>query len=168
MNTPDDYALLSAIWILACNDENNLITYKGIQHRLGLPKDYDVRGLVVQHGELFRQGMPASKLEEWKEDMRHGKRRPAFIRRAESDELRNRLIDTLQPSDGFRSQFRAETNAPRSEVVVIEWGLGHVERLRKAHYEARDATAKSWQIWLVFAASLLGVAATIIAALLKK
>ena len=51
---------------------------------------------------------------------------------------------------------------------MIEWGLGHIERLRKARSEAREATAKSWQMWLVFATSLVGVIATIVAALLRK
>jgi hypothetical protein len=68
----------------------------------------------------------------------------------------------------FRSQFRVEDNAPRATLEVIDWGLQHIDRLRKASYEAKDKSAKSWQMWLVFGASLLNIAATIISALLKK
>jgi hypothetical protein len=111
--------------------------------------------------------MPAWILKQWKEEMHAGKRRPAWIREAKESD-RTRLIDDLTPDDGFRSQFRSEISAPRSDIAVIEWGLNHIERLRKARSEAREATAKSWQMWLVFGTSVLGVAATIVAALLKK
>lgn len=164
---PDEFAVLAAIWILASNDENALITYRGVQHRLNLSNDFDVPRLVRNHGELFRLGMPESRLQRWREDMRAGKRLPSWIREVAGDE-RVKLIEALRPDDGFRSQFRSGDNAPKSEVAVIEWGLSHIERLRKAQGEAREAMAKSWQMWLVFATSLLGVIATIAVALLKK
>ena len=163
-DSPDEYAVLAAIWILASNDETSLITYRGVQHRLNLPADYDVQDLVRRHGELFRLGMPASRLEQWKNAMRDGNRLPSWIREA-ADQERTQLIDAISSSDGFRSQFRAELAAPKSEMAVIDWGLSHIERLRKAHTEAREATAKSWHMWLVFAIGVLGVAATIIVAL---
>ncbi|HEV7242500.1 MAG TPA: hypothetical protein VGQ36_24940 [Thermoanaerobaculia bacterium] len=166
-NDPDEFAVLAAIWILANNDENALITYRGVQHRLNLSNEFDVRGLVSRHGELFRLSMPESRLQRWREDMKAGKRLPSWIREMAVGE-RAQLIEALKPNDGFRSQFRSGDNAPKSEVAVIEWGLGHIERLRKARSEAREATVKSWQIWLVFVTSFLGVIATIVAALLKK
>jgi hypothetical protein len=166
MDAPDEYAILAAIWILASNDETSLITYRGIQQRLNLPVDYDVRALVTCHGELFRQRIPFWMLKKWQGEMRQGKHRPAWIREAREEE-RETLIDSLTPDDGFRSQFRSELSAPRSDIAVIEWGLGHIERLRKAKTDAREASAKSWQIWLVFATSILGVAATIVVALIK-
>lgn len=165
MENPDEFAVLSAIWILASNDERSLVTYRGIQHRLNLPDSYDVRGLVHMHGELFRLGMPPSQLNKWKDDMRAGKSLPSWIRSA-SD--RARCIDELKSDDGFRSQFRSDAGAVRSDVAVIDWGLSHIERLRKAKSESREATWKSWQIWLVLAASVLGSIATLLAALLKK
>jgi len=164
---PDEFAVLAAMWILASNDENPLITYRSVNHRLNLSQDFDVRGLVRRHGELFRLGMPESRLKQWKDDMRVGKRLPSWIRDAPTTD-RPQLIEAMKQEDGVRSQFRAERDAPKSEVAVIEWGLGHIERVRKARSEVREATAKSWQMWLVFVTSFLGVIATIVAALLKK
>jgi hypothetical protein len=164
---PDEYAVLTAIWILASNDEKAMVTYRGIIHRLNLPATYDINGLVRKHGELFRLTMPPSRLEKWKSDMRIGKHIPSWIREVPIGE-RARVIESLGPNDGFRSQFRTGEDAPQSPVAVIEWGLNHIERLRKASGEAREATAKSWQIWLVFATGILGVVATIVSALVKK
>jgi hypothetical protein len=166
MNVEDEYANLAAVWIIACNDDSAAITYQGLVHRLDLPSHYDIQSLVHKHPELFRRGMRERTLERWKEEMRAGKNVPPFIREAKS-ELQQQMIDSLGPKDGFRSQFRAGLNAPRSEVPVIEWGLNHIERLRKARSEAREATAKSWQVMLVFATSVLGVLATITAAIIS-
>ena len=164
---PDEYAILTAVWILASNDEIPLITYRSIQHRLNLPHNFDIRTLILRHGELFRLGMPSSRLEKWKIEMRGGKRLPSWIREAPAAD-RAQLIGALEPADGFRSQFRSDLNVPRSAVAVIEWGLNHIERLRKAESEARESTAKSWQMWLVFATSVLGVVATIVAAMIVR
>jgi hypothetical protein len=57
---PDEFAVLASLWILASNDENSLITYRGIEHRLNLSPAFDLRGLVRRHGELFRLGMPSA------------------------------------------------------------------------------------------------------------
>lgn len=164
-SSPDEYAVLAAIWILASNDETPLITYQSIQHRLNLPHNFDIRTLIRRHGELFRLGMPPSRLDKWKIEMRAGRRLPSWIREASNPD-RPGLIEALGPADGFRSQFRSDLDAPRSAVAVIEWGLNHIERLRKAEFEARESTAKSWQMWLVFATSILGVIATIITAMI--
>ncbi len=32
----DDHDLLSAIWVMACNDENPIITFQGLRYRLNL------------------------------------------------------------------------------------------------------------------------------------
>jgi hypothetical protein len=163
----DEFSVLSAIWILASNDDLPSITFRGIRQRLNLPDTFDVESLVRRHGELFRLKIPASWLEQWKAQMRAGQHMPSWIREHTGAD-RIALIDSLRPEDGFRSQFRADAAAPRSEVAVIEWGLNHIERLRKADTEARQATAKSWQMWLLFVTSVLGIAATIAAALVKK
>jgi hypothetical protein len=126
-----------------------------------------LEGLISQHGELFRLGLPHSQLNQWKDEMRKGSGLPGWIRAATQTD-RMKLIEELSPADGFRSQFRSNARAAKSDVAVIEWGLGHIERLRKARGEARAATAKSWQMWVVFAASVLGTVATVIAALYGK
>ena len=97
--------------------------------------------------------------------MRAGKSLPSWIRNAPD---RARCIDELKSDDGFRSQFRSDAGASRSEVAIIDWGLSHIERLRKAKSESREAAWKGLQIWLVLAASVLGSIATVVAALLKK
>ena len=51
-----DIDLVSAIWILASNDENPLITYRGLIHRLGLPPDFNIKATVASRRELFRPG----------------------------------------------------------------------------------------------------------------
>jgi hypothetical protein len=57
VNVEDEYAILSAVWIIACNDDIASITYQGLVYRLNLSPDYDIKGLVRHHPELFRQGM---------------------------------------------------------------------------------------------------------------
>ena len=78
--TKDEFAVLAAIWILACNDEIPVITYRGIRHRLNLPDNFDLNGLVLRHGELFRLGIPPSRLKDWKADLRAGRHMPSWIR----------------------------------------------------------------------------------------
>jgi len=83
------------------------------------------------------------------------------------DELRARLISELSPDDVFRSQFRAGADAPQSSIEVIDWGLQHIDRLRKAHFDAKETTAKSWQMWLLFAVGILNACTTGYLAYLK-
>ena len=73
---PDDLDLLSAIWILASNDDNPLITYRGLTFRLGLPNSFDVRAIVRSRPEMFRPGVLPSRLEKWKVQLREGRNVP--------------------------------------------------------------------------------------------
>lgn len=149
--------LVCAIWIFACNDETSLITYRGIQHRLDLQDGYDVRGLVKRRPELFRPGASENHLEAWKAEMLQGRRLPSWIKSIQSEDDRRTAIASLTTNDVFRSQFRARKEAERSQIEIIKWGLDHIDRLRKARSEASDASAKRWQMWLVFWVSLAGV-----------
>jgi len=167
MQTVDEFATLSAIWILASNDERSLVTYRGIRHRLNLPDDFDLELLIRQHGELFRLGMPESQLTPWKASLLQGVGLPSWIRELDPAD-RPLAIHALRSDDGFRSQFRSALNSPRSEVAIIEWGLGHIERLRKARHEARAASAKSWQMWMVFATTIAGLIVSVYSALHPK
>ncbi len=164
---PDAFGILSAIWVLACNDESEIMTYEGIWHRLNLPKDFDVKGLIQSHGELFRRGLPRYRLREWKEAMLAGHRRPSWILDIEDPGVQKQTIEGLTSDDVFRSQFRAEKDAPRSSIEIIDWGLQHIDRLRKASLEAHEQSAKSWQMWLVFGVSILNIIVAVIIALLK-
>ena len=160
---PDVFDTLSAAWILASNDENPIMTYEGIRHRLNLPASFDVRALIQSRGELFRRGVPSSRLGEWKEEMLAGRHRPSWILDIEEKGAREQAIAALTPDDVFRSQFRAERDASRAPIELIEWGLDHIDRLRKASMEAREQSAKSWQMWLVFVVAAINVVVTIVA-----
>lgn len=133
-----DLDIVSAIWILACNDENPIITYEGIRSRLGLASEFDIKGLVGTRAELFRHGIPAKRLAKWKQEMRAGRHLPAWIRDVDDEEKKTAAIEAMSVDSLFRSQFRAEANAPRSPIEIIDWGIQHIDRLRKAGVEARD------------------------------
>ena len=130
--------ILCSIWILACNDENPKITYQGIRSRLGLAKDFDVKALVYSRGELFRKQTPQSQLNKWQDEMRQGRHLPTWIREIQDANSRTEKINSLTPTDVFRSQFRAEANSSRSDIEIINWGLQHIDRLRKAELETKQ------------------------------
>ena len=158
----DELDLLSSIWIMASNDENHLITYEGIRYRLDLPPDFDVKSLVKKRPELFRHGTSQIVLDDWKSKMLlNARSAPVWIRAITDDQERLRKINARSSDDVFRSQFRAQRASDRSPIEIITWGLEHLDRLRKAKMEEREATAKSWQMWLVFVVGLLGIAVSI-------
>lgn len=165
---PDVFDVLSATWVMVCNDENPIITYEGIIYRMKLKPSFDIRGLIQTRGDLFRRGVLEWRLSAWKDRMLEGKSLPSWISEIQEESLRKKTIMELTTDDVFRCQFRVKADSPQASLEVIDWGLQHIDRLRKANYEARDKSAKSWQMWLVFGASLLNIAATIIAVLLKK
>lgn len=158
----DEFDVISAMWIFASNDKNPLITLKGIRFRLNLPEDYPVEDLVNKRGELFRRPTDPTALNEWKDRMRKGAEIPSWIRTISDRKKRDDTIDSLDLKDVFRSQFRPTKDADTSPIDLIKWGLEHIERLRKAAAEARDAHAKSWQMWLVFWVGMAGIAVSIV------
>lgn len=137
-----DLDIVSAIWILACNDENPSITYESIRSRLGLAPEVDIKGLVGTRAELFRHGIPSERLRRWKQEMSAGKHLPAWLREVDDEAKKTAAIDALSADDVFRSQFRAEADAPRSPIEIIDWGIKHIDRLRKAGVEAREEKFK--------------------------
>jgi hypothetical protein len=157
----EELDLISAVWILASNDENHLITFEGIRDRLGLEEGFDVKGLVLRRRELFRPGAPPGELEEWQASMRNGSRLPTWIKLIDDGPKRSAAIDGISQKDVFRSQFRASKGAPKSQVEVVSWGLEHIDRLRKSKIAARDASAKGWQMWLVFCVGVANIIATL-------
>lgn len=164
----DELDLISAIWILACNDENHLITYEGIRDRLGLDKNFDVMGLVLKRRELFRPGAPPGELDEWKDAMRNGNRLPSWLKGISTDAERLNAIDRLSANDIFRSQFRTTRGSLKSQIEIVNWGLEHIDRLRKSKTASREANAKSWQMWLVFFVGLANIVATVAIAFTKS
>jgi hypothetical protein len=157
----DKFDVLSALWVLACNDPISMMSYKGIKYRLNLPNDYDIEALVEERGELFRPKVPLRRLEDWKSEMRlHITKRPAWIRDLADEALQLKAIEALWTDDVFRSQFRAGKDAEPSSLEIIDWGLQHIERLRKANLEAREEVIKRWQFWSVILLSIINIVVT--------
>lgn len=159
---PDKFDIVSAIWILSSNDENPIITYRGVAFRLGLPDDFDVKALVASRAELFRPGITRNRLSAWKEKLRADTTLPSWIREIDDKNARAAVIDALGPTDVFRNQFRAAEGAGKCELEVIKWGLEHIERLRKATAEAREEKTKKWATIVIPLGSMLVALVSII------
>jgi hypothetical protein len=167
-DTPDEFAILTATWILASNDENSIMTYKGIVYRLDLPKNYNLKRIVNSRGELFRRGVQEYSLEEWKRKMiSFPKNRSSWIR-ALGDELKQvAAIRELSANDVFRSQFRTINGAGKSPIEIIDWGLQHIERLRKAGMESKEQYAKSTEVRWILAVTIISAIISAIALFTK-
>ena len=151
----DKFGILSAAWILACNDTNPIMTYKSIQKRL-LLEEYNIdaiKSIINSRGELFRKRVPNSYLKRWKEQMREGQHLPTWITEEKDKSKHLEIIDKLGQEDTFISQFRSDDNDPAwvegSPIEIIDWGLQHIERLRKTFFELRDEALKKWQLWIL-------------------
>jgi len=99
--------------------------------------------------------------------MKVGKHLPSWIRDMDEADKKSEAIDKLTSDNVFRSQFRSEDDAPRSPIEIIDWGVQHIERLRRADLEKNERTARSWEIWLVFCVGILNVIATVVSAVSK-
>lgn len=157
----DDYQVLTASWILASNDENNLMTYKSIGKRLDITDIEHIKQLINSHGELFRKGATKESIDEWKSNMLDDIQKPSWMRELTKVEFAKEILH-LSKEDIFRSQFRVEKNAKKSDVNLIEWGLRHLERL----YTNESSQIKiKIQVWTLVVASIsvvLGIANTIV------
>lgn len=161
-DTANHLDILCSIWILACNDKNPQISYQGITQRLGLPEDFDVRTLVQSRGELFRKETTPNQLNSWKEEMLIGKNLPNWIREIEDQQKRIVKINSLKVEDVFRSQFRPEQNSPRSDIQIIDWGLQHIDRLRRAELETNNEKIRKFtSIYLPIMSTVVAVIAVI-------
>ena len=139
--TTEEAGILSAVWVLSCNDENPLMTYESIRDRLSLINEYPLEQLIRRRSELFRQGAPISTIDAWKESMLQGIQVSAWIKRLPESE-RDAAIEAIGSQHVFRSQFRVKRNAEKSPIELIEWGLQHIERLRKADLESQESRWK--------------------------
>jgi hypothetical protein len=98
--------IVAAIWILASNDENPEMTYRGLRHRLRLTKDVDERKLVADRRELFRLSIPQNRLDELKKRYREkAKILPSWLRELPEQD-RTAAIEHLTVQDFFRSLRR--------------------------------------------------------------
>jgi hypothetical protein len=173
----EEFGILTATWILACNDKVPIITYRGVQRKLQLER-YPIeaiKSLIESRGELFGKRVPSVYLESWKEQMLAGKQLPTWML-DEGEAEREQIINGLSLDDVFVSQFRANaeesswTNGSPREVM--DWGLQHIERIRRAGLDDTDAKLKRWQLWILVSVSvanfLIGVANVLVLAFFRK
>lgn len=146
----DDYQILTASWIMASNDENNLMTYKSIGKRLDITDIEHIKKLIKSRGELFRLGATKAAIDEWKSQMVEELQRPSWMRELSEAEFAKEKL-RLSKDDIFRSQFRTERNAKKSDVNIIDWGLRHLERL---YTNESSQTKTKIQIWTLIIAAL--------------
>src|SRR5438034_2637939 len=99
--------------------------------------------------------------------MRAGRRLPTWIKLIADPVKRQRAIEDLSERDVFRNQFRVGKGAPVSQIEVVTWGLEHLDRIRKGRIASREASAKSWQMWLVFEVAAANIIISLIT-LLKR
>jgi len=64
--------------------------------------------------------------------------------------------------EGIKERLGLPKDAAVSDMPVIEWGLSHLDRIRQGRIAYRDATAKSWQMWLIFGVGLANVAVSLL------
>lgn len=163
----DDLDTLSAIWILSCRDENSIMTYKGIAQRLAMvaPEDVDViKDIVKSRPEFFRQGILRARLNTWKSEMRAGEHRPSWISEIKDKDDQAKAIDEITKLDCFRNQFRTGERAAKVDIEIIDWGLKHIERLRKDVLEERESRFKRiGMIWLPFGSLFLALVSVSVA-----
>lgn len=160
---PGTFDVLAAAWVMACNDDEAIMTYESILYRLNLPADYNVRIIIKSRAELFRQNASHENLDKLKARWRASRQNmPSWIRAKKAQDEIDRTIDELTVEDVFRSQFRAKFGSERSEITIIEWGLNHIDRLRRANYEAREARSNACKLWL---AIILGFLTTVFSGL---
>jgi hypothetical protein len=138
-----DEDIQSAIWVLSCIDENPIMTYRGIASRTAIT-EAEARKLVGSRRELFRPGVRASQLETWKTKMRTGRGLPAWILEMPDAKERQKAIDDLSQNDVFRNQFRVESGAPKCSIETINWGLTHLDLIRRSASTAREEKLKRW------------------------
>ncbi len=155
----EHFDILAAIWILASNDENPEISYLGLHHRLRPAAHIDVRRLIADRGELFRLSIPATRLEKLKLNYRQGKHLPAWLRELPEND-RVEAIDRLTVDEFFRSQFRTESESPRSPIEILDWGLNHIDRIRMVEIEKREIRIRKFStFWIPLFSLMVAIAA---------
>jgi hypothetical protein len=157
MSKDEELNVLSAIWILSANDENAIITYKGVISRLGLLDEDRIRTLIRNRRDLFRLRIPESRLAAWKREMKEGRHQPVWIMEILNEVDRHAEIENLTVNDVFRNQFRIEDRASKCSLETIDWGLQYIERMRVAAANRRQERRILWSATL----SILSVFVTV-------
>lgn len=145
---PEVLDKVSAIWMMAANDADAIITYRGIADRVPDLTEAGARALVRAWPELFSLIVASAWLGEWKQWVVTGGHYPRWVLKLHPDDAaadpqaikdaRNAEIQRLDRDDVFRSQFRTRDQPGRSSIDEIKLGIEHLDRLRKAGMEARE------------------------------
>jgi hypothetical protein len=145
---PEILDKVSVIWMLASNDADAIITYRGIADRVPDLTVPGAKALVRAWPELFSPIVAAGWLTEWKQWVITDGHYPRWVLALHPDnpagdaqaikDARNEAIRNLDRGDVFRSQFRTRDQPARSTTEQIKLGIEHLDRLRKAGMEARE------------------------------
>jgi hypothetical protein len=169
ISNPDDFDILSSIWIISCNDENPIMTYEGIKHRLNLNDDFNLKELISSRADLFRLKIPIDRLDVWKKDMLNGCHQPNWIKEIKDKESREKKINSFCPDDIFRNQFRTKSNSEKCPIEIIDWGLQHINRLRLAINETFENRIKKWSsVWIPIASLIVAFSAVISSSIIQN
>ncbi|THF85911.1 hypothetical protein E7T09_15500 [Deinococcus sp. KSM4-11] len=156
----EDYRILVATWIMSCNDQIPMMTYKGIAKRLDV-NEQKVISLIKEYPELFRQRTPNSITQFWKDQMKTGNLLPAWIRDIDTNIEREKAIQELTSDDIFRSQFRTKRDSPASEMEILKWGLEYLKSMRDINNdqlkERRDVRNQATTLIITAISSFLGL-----------
>jgi len=146
---PEILDKVSMIWMLASNDADAIITYRGIADRVPDLTVNGAKALVRAWPELFSPVVASGWLTEWKQWVIADGHYPRWVLAQYPDDpagnpqaikdARNAAIQKLDRGDVFRSQFRTRDQPARSTTEQIKLGIEHLDRLRKAVMEAREA-----------------------------
>jgi hypothetical protein len=148
----DDLDVLSAMWILSCNDPDTIMTYRGVVHRLDLEglNVERLRRVVQSRAELFSPVVSSRWFKDWKEWIKNGPHYPGWVLELTGEAARDKAIDDLTRKDVFRCQFRndnrpegtTDPRVPACDTDQVKLGIEHLDRLRKAAAEAREERLK--------------------------
>lgn len=138
------------------------MTYRYTAERLDGANIESIKAIVGKRPELFRLKISVETLEAWKNDMLGRKRLPAWVKEADNKNDFEKFIAELQISDVFHSRFRILENSEPTKIEIIEWGLQHIDRLRKSSLDSIEVNRRWIKEWLIPILSILVAVVTVI------
>ena len=152
------YKLATTLWILSCNDTVPQMTIQGILNRTTDFTKEEIESAINKHPELFQRHIPKKQLNNWKELMKKGTKRPKWIA---ANKDKNEVIDKLTVDDLFRNRFRTSIESPPVKVDKLQWGLNHLSHIYSLEIKQKESTNQWWKFILLPLLSILLTALTI-------
>jgi hypothetical protein len=90
---------------------------------------------------------------------------PAWVFESDDPLDRRKAIESIRTDDVFKSQFRSPKSSLKSgpsPIEVIDWGLEHLERLRRAEEERKESQWKWFKEGLIPILSVIVALGTVI------